>query len=436
MKNCRLSIFFFFCFFINPVVNGQKQSVPVVIGERFQLQSNVLNEERSFQIYLPHSYSSSLESRYAVMYLMDGDYNFHHITGLIEQLSSIGERIPQMIVVGISDKGHTKYQKYCSPKDTTNPTSTTSGNADVFLKFIDEELITYINNNYRTTGYDILTGHSLGGLFTITALLTRPDIFDAYIAISPSLWWNDFLTEKMVPAFFNDNEEIDKFLYISLANEKGMGVYGFVNQLDIYTFIDQYEKNPPLGLDWTFTHLKKENHNSVGLRSVNLALDKLFKNWNLDNEELKEFKSFKEYSLYFQKFSNKHGKRMKLPSRQIRYFVNRYFDENLFDEIKLMRTEIHEKFPASIQDFENHIGNVYIKQNMFDEGLQILKTNKNNYPNSAQAESSLGDAYVAINNNEEALKSYQKALELAEVGSDRQWFINQLLANIELIKNK
>lgn len=69
----------------------------------------------------------------------------------------------------------------------------TSGQADRFLDFLEKELIPHIDRNYRTYPHRIIAGWSFGGLLATHALIHRPEIFDAYLAISPSLWWDEEL---------------------------------------------------------------------------------------------------------------------------------------------------------------------------------------------------------------------------------------------------
>ena len=82
------------------------------IGERITINSNILAEERELQILLPESYLSHPQSSYPVIYLLDGDYNFHAVSGMLDLLANKGQLIPDVILVGIADKGTDKYRQY------------------------------------------------------------------------------------------------------------------------------------------------------------------------------------------------------------------------------------------------------------------------------------------------------------------------------------
>ena len=158
---------------------GTNDSKPFVIGETITLKSDILNEDRQILISKPAGYDQS-SMKYPVMYLLDGNAHFHHTTGIIQFLWSIGN-MPQMIVVAIPNTQRTR--------DLTPATSDTSsrlqnaGGADNFLKFIRRELMPHVESNYRTQPYKLLVGHSFGGLFAVNTLLTHPESFDAYVAI-------------------------------------------------------------------------------------------------------------------------------------------------------------------------------------------------------------------------------------------------------------
>jgi uncharacterized protein len=171
-------------------------SQPIVLGERLEIQSEVLKQNRPYLVYLPPSYTAEGASsrRFPVIYLLDGGAHFNAATGVVHHLSSPNSgvsRIPEMLVVAIPNMGRT--HNLTPTHVTSGPYSENSGGAADFLRFLREELIPQIDARYRTTAERTLVGHSLAGLFALTVFLDQPETFDHYIAIEPSLWWDDQL---------------------------------------------------------------------------------------------------------------------------------------------------------------------------------------------------------------------------------------------------
>ena len=148
-----------------------------------------MNERRPLFISKPAGYEQGTE-RYPVLYLLDGETHFHHATGIARFLAESG-RIPALLVVGVASTNRNRDLTPPSQAGNDLRFSPGGGGADAFLRFLSEELIPYVEANYRTRSYRILVGHSFGGLFAVYALTTRPRVFNAYIAISPSLHWNN-----------------------------------------------------------------------------------------------------------------------------------------------------------------------------------------------------------------------------------------------------
>jgi predicted alpha/beta superfamily hydrolase len=141
-----------------------QNSNDVVVGKTTTLNSKVLNEERELFIYLPDNYNYS-DSKYPVLYLLDGDAHFLHAAGTVIFLSGNPGLMPPVIIVGIPNAVRTRD---FTPTSTDNMPQ--SGGADNFLKFMREELIPYVNNNYRTEPYRILFGHSATAMVSVYAL--------------------------------------------------------------------------------------------------------------------------------------------------------------------------------------------------------------------------------------------------------------------------
>ncbi|MBW8772366.1 MAG: alpha/beta hydrolase, partial [Gemmatimonadetes bacterium] len=163
-------------------------SIPV--HSTFTLTSTVLAEPRPVNVHTPTGYDA--RRRYPVLYMPDGglDEDFPHVVNTIDSLIALG-RIPPMIVVGIPNTQRRR--------DLTGPTRIKSdsaiaphvGGSAAFRRFIRTELMPEVRRRYRTTDETAVVGESLAGLFIVETYLREPTLFRRYIALSPSLWWND-----------------------------------------------------------------------------------------------------------------------------------------------------------------------------------------------------------------------------------------------------
>ncbi|KLT65196.1 alpha/beta hydrolase [Pedobacter sp. BMA] len=188
---CNISILFLL---ISLSLSAQQKIAknPLIIGEILEIQSKVLKEARKLNIYLPAEYATDSARTYPVIYLLDGSANedFLHVAGLVQFLSMI-DKMPQSIVVGIANVDR--------KKDFTFPTSIpkdlkdfpTTGKSDRFISFIEQELQPYIQQKYKTNLKRTIIGQSLGGLLATEILIKKPQLFNHYAIISPSLWWNN-----------------------------------------------------------------------------------------------------------------------------------------------------------------------------------------------------------------------------------------------------
>ena len=239
----------------------------IEIGNKLSVHSAVLSEARSIVIYLPPGYPQP-DIRYPVVYMLDGDSHFHHASGVVQFLSSSGVTAP-LILVGI---GNTDRNRDLTPSPSTDTLHRVpgSGGADKFLRFLTEELDPYMKSRYQVGPYKILVGHSLGGLFALHALISKPESFNGYVAISPSLWWNKRAELDSAKAFFRSHPGIKKSLYMAVGSEgKGMieAAEGFANIL---------ERASLPGVRWKLTLMPNENHGSIVHRALYDGLEYLF----------------------------------------------------------------------------------------------------------------------------------------------------------------
>lgn len=195
-----------------------KNKSPLTIGEQIEIESKILNEERTLNIYLPHGYIQDSLKTYPVIYLLDGsiDEDFIHIAGIV-QFGSFSwiNMLPESIVVGISNVDRKKDFTFPTQNNEDKLEFPTTGESAKFIQFIEKELQPLINSEYKTDSVNTLIGQSLGGLLATEILFKSPELFDNYIIVSPSLWWDDESLLKFTPT----NYSSEKSVYIAVGKE-------------------------------------------------------------------------------------------------------------------------------------------------------------------------------------------------------------------------
>src|SRR6266700_1096507 len=165
-----------------------------VIAEMATIHSKILGEDRTIFIYDPDKNGANLLPSYPVLYMLD-ENDMTLVTGLVKYLSAYNEKMSPMLVVGI-DGGATRIRDLTPTHSLLDnlghldpsPDSwlKDSGGGERFTQFVRDEVMPYVEQHYKAGPFKILAGHSVGGLAAIDCLLSHPEIFDAYIAISPS----------------------------------------------------------------------------------------------------------------------------------------------------------------------------------------------------------------------------------------------------------
>lgn len=208
-----------FTLLISSNISAQdKKTSPFTIGETVEIESEILNEKRRINIYLPYGYSKDSLKTYPVIYLLDGsiDEDFIHISGLVQFASfSWINMISETIVVGIANIDRVKDFTFSTDVKEHNEQFPTSGGSADFIQFIEEELQVYIETNYMVDSVKTLIGQSLGGLLATEILFKNPDLFTNYIIVSPSLWWGDESLYNYTPKSYSSKKSI----YIAVGKE-------------------------------------------------------------------------------------------------------------------------------------------------------------------------------------------------------------------------
>jgi predicted alpha/beta superfamily hydrolase len=243
---------------------------PIVIARSYTLESRVLKETRRINVWLPPGYAEG-QGRFPVLYLLDGGEHedFHHITGLA-QLASLNHAIREMVVVGI--EGTDRKRDFTAPSSDPEDRKLvpTSGGAAAFREFLARELKPWVEARYRTSGESTLIGESLAGLFTVETFLVQPELFQRYIAVSPSLWWDQQSLAKASATRLQSHPAGERGLYLSIANE------GSTMQEGVDTLVAALKAHAPAGLTWHYEPLPGEQHATVYHPAAFRALRLLF----------------------------------------------------------------------------------------------------------------------------------------------------------------
>lgn len=243
------------------------QSKPLIIGNIDQFYSNILAENRVLNIYLPEGYKNTDSTRYPVIYILDGsiDEDFFHIAGIVQYNNfSWINRVPKSIVVGIANvdrrKDFTGPSKFAIDKQL----APTGGGSAKFISFIDRELQPYINKKYKTNNQNTIIGQSFAGLLATEILFTKPTLFNKYIIVSPSLWWNDGALLKTNPEILSANFNTPTSIYIGVGKEGlSPGWDNHVMEVDANLLAEKIKESKSKSVKVYFDYLPLENHATV-----------------------------------------------------------------------------------------------------------------------------------------------------------------------------
>lgn len=345
--------------------------------KRFTLHSKVLNEDRVIWVRTPRAYNQG-KAAYPVLYLTDGPGHINEIGSTIDFLVE-NNRMPPLIVVGIANTDRTR-DLTPSHSDEKAPDGTlfdpTSGGGDRFVDFIQKELMPEVEKRYRTASYRVFAGHSYGGLLAIHILITRPNLFEAYIAVSPSLQWDGQRTLHQAQQFFAAQTELNKTLFFSLGNEgntpnpMGDGFEQLQKTLTAKT---------PKGFHWDSARYRDEDHGSTVLRAHYAGLRTVFADWQMPRDPKDGFPIGGLAGI------EKHSREL---SARYGYVI----------------------LPA--EGAINNLGYFLMGAKKFDEAIAVFQRNVELHPGSANVYDSLGEGYENAGKLDLAAQKIQKAIEV------------------------
>lgn len=353
-------------------LGAQPTGEAFTIGQTFSIHSEVLGEDRPFHVYLPEKYTADGQP-VTVMYLLDGGSHFHHTSGVVSFMNK-QQLIPDMMVVAIPNTGQ-RTRDLTPPgvkNERTLQSFPTGGKADSLLAFFEKELIPYIDGTYNTSPFRLLVGHSFGGLFAVHSMVNQPNLFNGYIAISPSLWWDDQHLVDQTKAFFESGKYFEGFFYMTMGNEGGSMLGGAMKLAALL------EEHPTPNFKWDFQLMEEENHGTVPHRSTYDGLEFIFKEW---------FKTD----------------------------LSALYTMSDVDEIKAHFAQMSQRLGYQLSPGEkawNTIGQRFMQRGRMPQAKEIFEQNAKEHPKSWNVHYSLGRCYQQLGDTKEAVKKYRKVLAI------------------------
>jgi predicted alpha/beta superfamily hydrolase len=362
-------------------------------GELHTLRSTALGEERLYTVVTPAMYGRS-QARYPVLYLTDGDAHIGHARATAEFLA-LNNLMPEVILVAIP---HTNRSRDLTPTPGTADQRAalgTSGGGERFLDFIEHELVPAVDARYRTVPVRLYAGHSLGGLLGVHAMLTRPGLFQAVVAASPSLSWDDSLMLREARALKAGGAVGPRSLFVTLGGHEASP-----QDIDDYkSFAKVARAIPWPNFDWTWQVLPDDDHSSGVLLAYYYGLRHVFSGWKMEDIHPATLPSLSTVLTHYQGLSTRWGYRILPPEALL-----------------------------------NQLGYDALQRRAIGEALELFRFNVASYPDSPNAYDSLGEALERADQVAAARDSYRQAVQLAEKSADP--LLTALRAHLETIDQR
>jgi len=260
----------------------EENSKPFVLGQIDEIQSKVLAEKRMLNIYLPDNYNPEDSIQYPVIYLLDGSANedFIHIVGLV-QFNSFEwvNQLPKSIVVGIANVDRKRDFTFPTTIEDDRKAFPTAGHSDKFIMFLETELKPFISRKFKTNKSATLIGESLGGLLATEILFKKPALFNKYIIVSPSLWWDNGSLLNQNIDLLTDASQQGTDVYIGVGKE-GLTPTKIsrVMEVDANLLADKIKAIKIKNVNVVFDYLPQENHATI----MHQAVFNAFRQFNSD----------------------------------------------------------------------------------------------------------------------------------------------------------
>jgi predicted alpha/beta superfamily hydrolase len=249
-----------------------------------KVATKLYKTERKILIKLPEEYNRT-KAHYPVLYILDAhdrskfDFYCQTLDILVQN-----QQMPPVIIVGIVPEANKR--NYELTPTSTNPKHKNYGGADQLLAHLETELLPEIDGNYRTNAFKILAGHSFGGLFAAHVLVKKPNLFKAFIAQSPTLWYNDEQYLRQIDSICTT--KCKKFLFFSVGNEGETEENVHIAVEKLYLQLKTCKNKD---FKWQYLELNGKTHALTPIFSFAEALTFVFNKWKVPTDLAKALKN-------------------------------------------------------------------------------------------------------------------------------------------------
>lgn len=230
-----------------------------------KFRSRFLRNQRDLIVYLPSRYHEQPHRRFPVLYLQDGQNLFDAATSFVPGMDwhvghtaddfILAGAVRPLIIVGIYNVGKSRVNEYTP----TKAPRLGGGRADRYAKFLVQEVMPFIQREYRVLSDPRVTGiggSSLGGLLSLYLGLKHPRIFGRIAALSPSVWWNQRVIYRFAAAA---PVEPRPRIWLDIGTKEGPRIAQEVEQFrDILV-----QKGWQLGKDVFYQRVEGAEHNEA-----------------------------------------------------------------------------------------------------------------------------------------------------------------------------
>ncbi|BDD03617.1 alpha/beta hydrolase-fold protein [Aureibacter tunicatorum] len=359
------------------------------------IYSQVLGQSRKIYIQAPQHIKAN--QKYPVAYVLDGEILLPAVKTIHDYYS--GGYMPEMFIIGISNDHDRLRDLTTSPVKTLYdmPAREANGEAENFVTFLNEELFPHIENNYPVTGYRTLIGHSYGGLFTMYALINHSDLFANYLAIDPSMDWDDQRLLKEAKEKLTSKQFAHQALFISLSGQLHMQNSSITidnvmedqseftlfarSNIETSEFIKSLDNN---GLSYEWKFYPNDLHGTVQLPSIMDGLISIFSWYQMENTD---------------KINNPQTTKEELLA----------IIDHRENKLKAHFGYLEAPYP---EDLLNMSGYMNMEFNQLDKSKMYFEQAIKYYPKSANVYDSMADFYESQGDYANAIKYVKKALEI------------------------